>query len=372
MKSKMDFLRNLKIIPFPFALSAARSAVYRRVKTNFVHGFDTFASQTLTTNGLSKIVIFGLGRSLIYKIIIFITFTVSLNPVRAFAIEWDKQKALDFIEKSWHQQHFQSLVSSSKTMKSCEFAPSEVFSTILIFDLLKQYDWCLKSEVINYVKTNIKDCTLHFFENPNILPADVDTTSLGLMALNGLIENNYLKQIVKRISENTNNGVIKVYFDNTSYRQEIVDPVVCANALYSIYSIDSLIDASVTENYLYNTLYNEEYQNGTRYYPSSFTFLWAVSKLLKLENMKSKFLDLLKEKILKIDPNLIEDSLDLAFYIIITTNINLPNIHEKKRLAEIQLADGSWPPYAFFKYGSQNKYFGSSQISTAFAICALQ
>src|SRR3990167_6012565 len=61
----LDLLRNLKIDLFPFALSIARSAMYRRVNDNCVHGFDTFAAQTLTTNGLSKRIILGFGISLL-------------------------------------------------------------------------------------------------------------------------------------------------------------------------------------------------------------------------------------------------------------------------------------------------------------------
>ncbi len=63
------FLRNLKIGPFPFALSIARSAMYRRVNKNYGSWFDTFyfarLRRTLTTNGLSNKVILGFGKNLL-------------------------------------------------------------------------------------------------------------------------------------------------------------------------------------------------------------------------------------------------------------------------------------------------------------------
>jgi len=61
---KIDFLRNLKIGLFPFALSIARSAMYRRVNKNSRSWFDKFAAQTLTTNGSLKKLILGFGRNL--------------------------------------------------------------------------------------------------------------------------------------------------------------------------------------------------------------------------------------------------------------------------------------------------------------------
>ncbi len=73
----LELFRNSKTksFHFPFALSAALRAAYRRVNEKLRSWFDTFASQTLTTNGLSKRPTLGIGRGLIFITLILISFS---------------------------------------------------------------------------------------------------------------------------------------------------------------------------------------------------------------------------------------------------------------------------------------------------------
>jgi hypothetical protein len=288
-------------------------------------------------------------------------------------ISWNKEIAYSYLQNSWNENGFQSMISTSKMMEIYEIGPSEIFSTILILDLLQNHvDLTFKKGAIDYVKENIGSQVIHFFEDHALLPADVDCTSLGVVALAEGLGKDHKEALVKQIAANiTDEGVIKVYFNGDESRNHIIDPVVCANALYAIYTHDNSLDVSKTENFLYSVLVSEQYINGTRYYPSPATFLWATSRLLNFESFRTKFLDIFQEKINKLIGT-IDNSLDLSLYILAAKNAGLSTTEEKKKLAALQRQDGSWAPYAFFKYGKKLKYFGSSYITTAFAICALK
>lgn len=56
--------------------------------------------------------------------------------------------------------------------------------------------------------------------------------------------------------------------------------------------------------------------------------------------------------------------------IIACNNLGIQSSKEKAKLVSFQLEDGSWPAYSYFT-GSNSRYFGSREISTAFAIKAL-
>ena len=42
------------------------------------------------------------------------------------------------------------------------------------------------------------------------------------------------------------------------------------------------------------------------------------------------------------------------------------------KLLQMQNNDGSWPANALFRFGSQDKYFGSKALTTAYAVRALE
>lgn len=217
---------------------------------------------------------------------------------------------------------------------------------------------------------------VYFFTDKNLYPADVDTTAIAISVLTkaSFINNsnfsNCINGIRKIITNTTKDGIIDTYFDKSGEKRERVDPVVCANALYAISLYGKEFEALESMDFVYNILLSEAYKGGTRYYESEDTFLFALFKLvISFPNVYSKFVEPLKEKVIK-RIGATENSLDLAMRIIACNNLNIHNSTEKNKLALLQLEDGSWPAYFYFK-GSNSRYFGSREISTAFAIKAL-
>lgn len=252
----------------------------------------------------------------------------------------------------------------------------ENFSTIVIMELLLdlEFDTKIKHECLCVLNSQFNESgIICFFADKSLYPGDVDTTALALYVLKkaDLIDDDLsLNGINEIINNTTTTGIIDVYFDQTGEKKNRIDPVVCANALYALSLYKKEAEATKSLDFVYETLVTEAYCGGTRYYPSEDAFLFAVSRLIKnFPKTYEKVTEPLKEKVAK-RIGLTENPLDLAMRVIACNNLGILNPLEKAKLISYQLQDGSWPACCYF-IGSNNRYFGSKEISTAFAIKAL-
>jgi hypothetical protein len=284
-------------------------------------------------------------------------------------ITTEYEKSLHFLRQSWISTKFQSIVSISQTLETPEKHPNEIFSSIIISFFLKNclpYDFLCDIEP--YVNQHIDSYIVHFFEDHTLLPADVDCTCFYL--LTNFVKKDYVSKMTNMIARNvTSQNIIKVYFDNTLERKEIIDHVVCANVLYVLYKYQCSIDVSSTENYVYDILLNDMYLTGSRYYPDVIIYLWSIARLLEFDKYRDKFRDILCDKFKHVHKK--DDPIFLSFYVVISKILKLDCTYEQNRLYVQKMSDGSWKQYALFKYGRQQKYFGSSSICTAIALYAL-
>jgi hypothetical protein len=138
-----------------------------------------------------------------------------------------------------------------------------------------------------------------------------------------------------------------------------------------------------TTQYVYEHLASGRYLDGTRYYPSPDMFLYAVSRLCRrFEDCRSRFASALRLSLAECEgrasrPDIGDDPmqpLNLAQRIIAANNIGLEQAQERWRtlLMQQQTPEGGWSPCPFYTLGRYALYFGSSTITTLFAIKALQ
>lgn len=157
----------------------------------------------------------------------------------------------------------------------------------------------------------------------------------------------------------------------SNQRQNRIDPVVSANALYLAHLLGRGEEMNQTEKWLMETLHSGSYQTGTRYYQSPDSFLYFMGKLAKFpelsDKMKAKLAEQLQQRIGKT-----EYPLDLAMRTALADSLGINNDSEKQKLLRLQDQGGSWPADALFHYGGQQGYFGSKALTTAFSIKGLR
>ena len=251
----------------------------------------------------------------------------------------------------------------------------ENFSTIVILELLLdlELDATVKDECLRHVQALCQNDVVYFFADKHLYPADVDTTALALVigTKSSCIPRDQAAVMIDKILSNTaSNGAIDVYYDPTGEKKERIDQVVCANALYALTLHDRQHAAEKTIDFVFQTIVSGSYCKGSRYYPSEDTFLWSASKLVAdFPDTYGSFESPLKAAVMSTKAHT-RNSLDLAMHIIASENLHLPNATAKAQLAAQQQPDGGWPASPYFK-GSGNRYFGSREITTAFALKAL-
>jgi len=215
---------------------------------------------------------------------------------------------------------------------------------------------------------------VYFFEDRNLFPPDADCTAiiLGLLVESNRIRSSETLNAVKIISQNTDeNGVIRAFIGDKKHL--VVDPCVCANVLYFLELLKQSHLIQKSENFLIDFLSSEKYLNGTRYYPSPYTFLYFTGRLMAFDRTREIFAPLLRvqlDKLLDKEKNAIE----LAKFLIVAKwcGYKIPNVHEHiSKLISMADEKGKWPATTFFSFGSKRLYFGSSPLTTAFAMGAL-
>lgn len=282
----------------------------------------------------------------------------------------------EYLERSCENGLYKCYLGSTRSMTGeLQQAPSEIFSSLLILETsLKNYPFSeTTKKVVKVCEKQLQDGHLNFFIDRNILPDDAETTSYGLSILLelGKLQKESIEKVLDEIISNVNNeGIIQVYFQPEKFgRPNRVDHVSISNILYLLNLADR--EAQISEDFVYKVLADQSYLAGSRYYHSPDAFLYFLSRLMKFPRMKEKFYDLLCDR-LQSRIGCSNFPLDLAMRITAAQRLNLDNKEEKEKLKTLKNDDGSWPIDSIYHYGSKIGYFGSSYISTSFAIEALK
>ena len=253
--------------------------------------------------------------------------------------------------------------------------PTELFTSMVVVDLLYK-DFIASAAADEYLDGLSKchrDGLFHFFLDTKLLPADVDCTAVGLSLLHQTDRagRNLVNRAVDRMMQNTDEaGVIKVYFPPCGHRQ-YVDPVVCLNALYLFALVGREAEARATLDFVRRWALSGEYIEGTRYYPSPDVFLYFLFRFVDrfpsaAESLAGPLRRGLRERF-----DTSRSPLDLAIRVMLARKMGIANDGDHRRLTDSQARDGAWAAGPFFRFGKRRGFFGSRELTTAFAIKAL-
>jgi hypothetical protein len=234
----------------------------------------------------------------------------------------------------------------------------------------------LVSSIVAMLRDELRpDGLFHFFKEHELLPADADCTALGLSVLlrGGSLVTDRANQALDRMLANSNaDGVVETYFDPTGARDGIVDPVVCANALFLGHMLGRGEELESTFAYLRQVLVAREYCQGTRYYHSPDTFLYFTTRLVRRfpavhAKLAQALVDAVHER-----QGASEFPLDIAQRVIIARWLGISDGGESQKLIDLQEDDGCWAADSLFRCGRKRIFFGSRMVTTAFALRALR
>jgi hypothetical protein len=270
-------------------------------------------------------------------------------------------------------------VSPTLAFESAALAPREVFSAILVLELLGpallSARWL--AEMCRYLRAHWQGTRcVHFFEEKERLPADLDCTALALAALARAtaLSARELHDTLDTMLGNTDAAnIVQVYDDPTGERAGILDPAVAANVLYAVNLGQRTEDVAQTEQFVFETLRQRLYVAGTRYYHCPDTFLLFVARLVsafpRYQNWRAALSEALEER-----QRVQNTTLGFAQWSSAASLLQLwPTVveHCRARIRNAQREDGSWPAEALFTYGRKRLYFGSEVLTSTFALHAL-
>jgi len=254
----------------------------------------------------------------------------------------------------------------------------EIFSTAVILhsysslpnDIIKS----MSKEILNHDgQNNLRWCFYKNEAKPENFPDDLDTTS---MVLSFLLHNNKCTKediipVAEQMMNNRNeDGIIQVYFDDNRPR---IDAIVAINILYLMHQIGygEREELKESEAFVYEFLMSKEYLMGTRYYPAPDVFLFFLSRLLvDFPNRFKKFhRPLTKTLISRV--NCSSFALERALRVIAMKKLGIVNRVDFLKLLDDQLEDGGWPMYGLFIAPRSNTYFGSRELTSSFALEAI-
>lgn len=260
----------------------------------------------------------------------------------------------------------------------------ETFSSMLVLDLLvdTEVDTRITEHLARYLEAHRKDGMFWFFEDPSLVPPDVDSVAVGLAALAraGAVDpsDEAESAVIDRVVSNcTSDGIIQVYFPPRENREQRVDPVVCANALRLLYLAERGHEARKTEDFLYSVLESRAYMQGTRYYPMPETFLYFLSRAMSASRaLQERFLPLMRERVresLDHEGAASKQPLFAALRLIAANAVGHDDPDDTRTLVDTQRPDGSWEAHPLGTTGGRRLrlYFGSRPLTTAFALHAL-
>ena len=154
----------------------------------------------------------------------------------------------------------------------------------------------------------------------------------------------------------------------------ILDACICVTILAFFYANGRGHELPETTEFVYNVLYHRAYTYGTTYYLGRDTFLFFLSRLLRLSKspaVRQRFGPLFAERMLE-RFGIPGDALALAMRILAAAEAGLRDVQDYQRLLSLQEDDGSWPAGWVYKYGSSGVRIGNKGLTTALAIAAIR
>ncbi|EEE35362.1 putative HAD-superfamily hydrolase subfamily IA, variant 3 [Rhodobacteraceae bacterium KLH11] len=254
----------------------------------------------------------------------------------------------------------------------------EIFSTAVILHSLSSLPEdvveAMSQEMLKHDgKNKLRWCFYKNEARPAGFPDDLDTTSmiLSFLVSSGKMTKEEICDLTEEMISNRNkDGIIQVYFDDTRPR---VDAIVATNVLYLLnqVSLGSREELVETEDFIFDFLTNDKYLEGTRYYPAPDVFLFFLSRLVvDFPGRYKRFSKPLSERLIsRVD--LTPFPLERALRVIAMRNLGIINRTDFLKLMDSQLEDGGWPMYGLFIAPTSNTYFGSRELSSSFALEAM-
>lgn len=284
---------------------------------------------------------------------------------------------------------------------------ADSFSAMLGLALTRDPDPVIPSPLLARFAANVAECRTHhrysyFMDTPEFA-ADTDCTALAAGALyeHGRLSAAELGSSARELlragtaprqdpqSAGAASNVIRVYWDDdirpgVPRRGRKYDPVVCANALYTL----SLAQEAgvlahgadvirATSHYVAAHLsYSGATLGGTRYYPDFHAFLFAVSRLCgRFDTYARLFRRDLVRHFAGARTVIPQDPLSLALLILTARNLEIPaaEVEEhKEALLRGQSMNGHWQAAPYYTMGRFPIYFGSPLLTSLFAVQALR
>ncbi len=300
----------------------------------------------------------------------------NINPSIISDIKHAYSKGFNFLVQECHNGLFPSFCSRDPQMIEIMESPAEAAAPALALNhVFRHYlDHPTSKAIINYMLKHLDaEGKYPFFDNPELLETETETTSYVLSVLLelGFIDMRVCLQIVQAIKKVIRpDGILSIYFDPPGGDHRI-DHVSATNTLFFLYLINEIQDFSKTENWILQQLNDGGYKNGSRYYPSPDTFFYFLSRLCNnFPLAKNKYI----RQVNIIFPDRIgstKNPLEIAMRMTTARRLGFPYDSERALLLEMQLPDGSWPAAGLFKYGTKDIFLGSPSITTSFALEAL-
>jgi len=163
----------------------------------------------------------------------------------------------------------------------------------------------------------------------------------------------------------------QTYFTHTRPR---TDPTVCANILHLFHLHRRGHQLAPTLSYIHAVLLHRAYLDGTPYYASPDSFLYAVSRLLSVPHLPAlhdALSPLLRER-LEERAQVEGDAFSLAMRVLACRSVGVGCEGDVARLRGMQTADGGWEGEGIYKFRSTGVEIGNRGVVTALAVRALE
>ncbi|MER5351253.1 hypothetical protein ABT093_13065 [Kitasatospora sp. NPDC002551] len=212
--------------------------------------------------------------------------------------------------------------------------------------------------------------------------ADTGSTALALsgLARHGLLAPDRQDSLVRELLDTRigpDDGPIPAYWedtDRTSSRGRRYDAVIAADVLFALHlpgAAHRLPHPAAEATLRYVQQHLNGPRTGTRYHASPEAFLHAAARA---STVVPALAAPARRAVEHVTTQFADTALELALLVLAGeytgAAVDLPAL--RRRLADAQLPDGSWPAAGYFRTGSVPLYFGSPHLTTLFAVRALR
>jgi len=288
------------------------------------------------------------------------------------------KRALKYLRERGAPNGFPACISNDPDFSQQTPAPEEIFTPMLVLNAFADANLGApeqERQLERVYQSFTAEGLVHFFADREKLIADIDCTSvaLELMVKHGAWLPFDIDVTLNVIAGNVDAaGVLRVYIGDDPSRQERVDAAACVNALYLFYLLEREDEVAASEDYVWEHLTGAGLSQGTRYYSSPDIFLLFLSRLVRDFGVpRRRFAAALEERLRERFATPDSSALELAARVAAAANIGLVAERDLSELVRQQRSDGSWPAAPCFRFGRQERYFGSESLSTAWGLRAL-